>query len=241
MLANHRKLTAVLLCVAWTGCGLLPAHSAEESTPAEAVLQAWADLGAADEAKAVRAILTLGTKPQDALELLKANLPPVKADSQRVARLIADLDHDKFTVRQRAAEDLEYLGKFIKEDLEKAIAANPALEVKQRLQMLLDKLPDPKKDMKAQPNINNARSISVSNVNGQVRIVVDGVPLDLTPRVIAPVGPPMVWVRAVRAIGLLEHMNTTESRQLLESLANGESDALPTKAAKEALERLNKK
>jgi len=190
MFPTNRKLPALLLCTVLTG-NLLPGTTAGQSTASEAAQQAWADLAAADEAKVVHAILTPGTKPQETLAFLKANLPPVKADTQRVAQLIADLDNDKFTVRQRAAEDLEYLGKYIKDDLEKALATNPALEVKQRLQQLLDKIPDPKKDAKAQPNLGNARSISVSNVNGQIKIVVDGVPLDLTPKVVTPVGPPM--------------------------------------------------
>jgi hypothetical protein len=57
----------------------------------------------------------------------------------------------------------------------------------------------------------------------------------------APAGPPRSWVRAARAVGILEHINTPEARQLLQELADGEADALPTVEAKAALERLDQK
>jgi hypothetical protein len=50
----------------------------------------------------------------------------------------------------------------------------------------------------------------------------------------------MSWVRAVRAVTLLEHLATPEARAQLQALAAGESDALPTSAARAALERLKK-
>jgi hypothetical protein len=81
----------------------------------------------------------------------------------------------------------------------------------------------------------------VTTINGQQKILVNGVPIDGpgNPGPVA-VGPSMTWVRAVRAVALLEHFNTLEARQILESLATGEADALPTQQAKAALERLNK-
>src|SRR5262249_26271745 len=51
--------------------------------------------------------------------------------------------------------------------------------------------------------------------------------------------PPPAWLRAARAVGVLETIATPEARQLLQSLAKGELNALPTKEAKAALERLN--
>jgi len=51
--------------------------------------------------------------------------------------------------------------------------------------------------------------------------------------------PPPAWLRAGRAVAILENIATPEARQLLESVAGGEPDALPTKEAKAALDRLN--
>ena len=54
----------------------------------------------------------------------------------------------------------------------------------------------------------------------------------------APAGTSPLWLRAKRAIMVLEHIATPEARELLKTLADGEADALPTKEAKAALERL---
>jgi hypothetical protein len=51
----------------------------------------------------------------------------------------------------------------------------------------------------------------------------------------------MTWVRAVRAIALLEHIGTSEARAILERLASGEAEALPTEQARAALARLDKR
>jgi RNA polymerase sigma factor (sigma-70 family) len=51
-----------------------------------------------------------------------------------------------------------------------------------------------------------------------------------------PVSP--LWLRAKRAIALLEHIGTPEARQVLQRLATGDAQALPTREASTALERL---
>jgi hypothetical protein len=68
-------------------------------------------------------------------------------------------------------------------------------------------------------------------------VEIDGAPKGLA----RPLGPSMYWVRAVRAIALLEHIGTQEAKQLLESLASGEPDALPTEQARAAFDRLKKR
>src|SRR5262249_49342398 len=148
---------------------------------------------------------------------------------------------DQFAVRQKATEELEYLGKYIKDDLEKALAGATGIEMKQRIQQLLDKLPkkaeDPKEAAQKQPGAN----VRVIAVNGQQRIFINGVEVGAPAKSTVPVGPSMYWVRAVRTIALLEHLGTPEAKQLLDNLASGEADALPTEQAKAALGRLNKR
>jgi hypothetical protein len=53
----------------------------------------------------------------------------------------------------------------------------------------------------------------------------------------APPRPNLGWARATRSVALLEHLATAEARLLLQSVAAGEAEAPPTKAAKDALER----
>jgi RNA polymerase sigma factor (sigma-70 family) len=60
-------------------------------------------------------------------------------------------------------------------------------------------------------------------------------------RLVKETPPPQVWVRAVRAILVLEGIGTAEARQLLDVMSRGEPDALPTKEAKAALQRISDK
>jgi hypothetical protein len=50
----------------------------------------------------------------------------------------------------------------------------------------------------------------------------------------------MAWVRAARAALVLEQIGTPQAKKVLERLAGGEAEAPPTKAAREALDRLKK-
>ncbi len=207
----------------------------------------WADLASPDEGKATRALLALAATPKETTALLQEQLKPVKADAKRVAQLVKALENPNFVIRTKAMAELEYFGKYIKADLEAALKTNIDTETRMRLQQLLDKLP---KDKKAEapipaPKVGGGRNVSITNINGQIRIVIDGQVFDLnnlTPPAPAPPppGPPAGWVRAVRAVNLLEHMGTPEARQILETIAAGEADALPTVAARAALERLKK-
>ncbi|MBM3994100.1 MAG: hypothetical protein FJ303_08090 [Planctomycetes bacterium] len=201
----------------------------------------WSDLTSPDEAKATRALLALAMTPKETITLLQDRLKPVKVDSKRVAQLLKQLESTSFPVRVQATAELEYLGKFIKADLEAALKTKLDIETKQRIEQLLDKMPKAKKAEAPMPNLGGGKSISVMNMNGQITIIVDGVPLDLSKAPPPPPpGPPPGWIRAVRAVTLLEHLATPEARQLLQALAAGESEALPTIAAREALERMKK-
>jgi hypothetical protein len=49
---------------------------------------------------------------------------------------------------------------------------------------------------------------------------------------------PKAWLRAVRAIAVLEHIGRPEAREVIEAVSRGAPSALPTQKAKAALERL---
>src|SRR5262249_15206505 len=63
-------------------------------------------------------------------------------DTKGIPGLVADLDSDDFAVREKAAEQLEKLGEAAQPALQKALAGQPSIEAKRRIQQLLDKLPD---------------------------------------------------------------------------------------------------
>src|SRR6266542_3390936 len=62
-----------------------------------------ADLRGTDETRAVQAARSLAVLPRQGVELLKGQLRPVKAaSSDRVAKLLADLDSARFATREKA-------------------------------------------------------------------------------------------------------------------------------------------
>jgi RNA polymerase sigma factor (sigma-70 family) len=101
---------------------------------------AWDDLGG-DAAKAYRTIGALTAAPDQAVPYLAERLKPAAApDPKRVARLLADLDGERFEVREQATRDLEALGALAEAALRRALAGKPSAEAKRRLEGLLEKL-----------------------------------------------------------------------------------------------------
>jgi hypothetical protein len=200
----------------------------------------WDALSSDDAARSSLAALKLAAKGKDAVAFLEKKLKPVKVDAKQVAKWIKQLDEDNFEDREAAQAELLYLGKFIKPALEKALNGTPSVEVSKRLQVLLQRIQDEEPIKKADPGIPAGGGVSISTVNGKMTIRIGGKVIDLNPRVIVKPGPLPVWQRAARATAVLEHLNTPEAKALLKKMADGEADALPTKAAKEALKRLEK-
>src|SRR5690349_5777919 len=77
----------------------MPAWAQESAKPD--LTSAWAELGAEDETRAAKALLTLGKSPAEAIGFLKEHLRPVKADAKEVSQWIKDLDDANFRVRGR--------------------------------------------------------------------------------------------------------------------------------------------
>jgi hypothetical protein len=208
---------------------------------ADDLTAAWADLASADEVKAARALLALSATPKETTALLAKHLKPVKADSSAIAKLVKDLDSDDVKTRDAASQELEYLGKYAKAELEKHRNDTTSAEVKKRIGDVMDKMPTDEKTPAAPPQLKGSR-VGVQNNNGNITIIIDGKALDLT--TLAPPPPPapnLKWLRVARATVLLEHLGTPEARQILERVADGEAEAPPTKAAREALQRLKAK
>jgi hypothetical protein len=110
----------------------------------EGVAKAWADLAGADAARAFRARGALASSPEEAVALLKGRLRPARAaDAQRLRRLLADLESEQFAVREKAQADLEELGDLAEPALRQALADKPPLEVRRRVQAVLDRLRGP--------------------------------------------------------------------------------------------------
>lgn len=103
----------------------------------------WHDLADADAAKAYDAVWALVAAPERAIPFLQKHLHPVpRPDAKTVARLLAGLESDEFAVRRKANEELSEFGDAIAPELRKALANKPPLEVRRRVQQLLDQARD---------------------------------------------------------------------------------------------------
>jgi WD40 repeat protein len=99
----------------------------------------WSDL-AGDAPKADRALWSLALAPAQSLPFLKTRMQPLPAaPADQVAKLIADFDSDRFAVRQEAVKALEQMGEPAEAALRKALESNAPLEVRQRIQQILEK------------------------------------------------------------------------------------------------------
>jgi hypothetical protein len=104
----------------------------------------WADLGATDAAKGQAAVWNLAASPRDSIPFLAKNLrPAVPPDNEQLARWIADLDSAVFADREKATRELERQAELAEPLLRKTMAADPAPEVRRRIEGLLNKLPAP--------------------------------------------------------------------------------------------------
>jgi hypothetical protein len=156
----------------------------------------WADLAAADAAKAFRAMKVLRANGMPAVSLLKERLHPAAAfDAQKIARLLDDLNRDDFATRASATKQLAELGDLAEPALRTVLNDKPSAEKRRRVEDLLKRL-------------------ETSN----------------SPELL----------RGVRAVEVLESLDTPEARQVLQALAQGAAEARLTREAKAAQERRKK-
>jgi RNA polymerase sigma factor (sigma-70 family) len=101
----------------------------------------WDQLGSADAATAHQAMLLFTRAQGQTVAWVREHLlSSQKVDSERVARLIQDLDDDRFTVREEAAAALRGLGEAVAPAMRQTLDGKPSAEVRRRLRGLLDQL-----------------------------------------------------------------------------------------------------
>ena len=104
----------------------------------------WSDLGSASAFVGHRAIVTLSTAPDQAVQLLGQRLRPVEqVTAKGLDRLITELDDKKFAVRKLAMDKLQLLAEVAKPALQHALKGKPPLERRLRLKKLLVQLDGP--------------------------------------------------------------------------------------------------
>jgi hypothetical protein len=102
----------------------------------------WTDLAGEDAARAYRALQAMAAVGPQSVPFLKGRLRPsaVAVDRQRLARLIADLDSDRFAVREEATAGLENLGELAEPALARALEGGPAPEARRRIEWLRERI-----------------------------------------------------------------------------------------------------
>jgi len=105
----------------------------------------WSDLASPQDRPVFLAFKTLTAAPKQAVPFLRERLkpPPPTVEQQQIFKLIAALDNDEFTVRERAAAELEKLGQEALPALRLALQNKPSLEVSRRIEQLMEKLKAP--------------------------------------------------------------------------------------------------
>jgi len=169
-----------------------------EKLGAESAAKAWSDLAGPGAPRAFRARGKLASAPEEAIPLLRKHLRPAQAsDPQHLRRLLADLESAQFAVREKAQEKLVQLGDLAESALRQTLESNPSLEMRQRVQAILERLR-------------------------------------------APVTQPEL-LQALRAVAVLEDIDTSQARQILKELANGAPQSRITREARASLERMERR
>jgi WD40 repeat protein len=97
----------------------------------------WNALAGEDAVPAYEAIWTLAAGGDKAVAFLKERLKPAAPPDARIRRLVADLDSDRFAVRESASKELRQLGVRAEPLLLQVLRAKPSPELRRRVEDLL--------------------------------------------------------------------------------------------------------
>jgi hypothetical protein len=229
--ARRSFLVAVVLWTCSISAAFAPKPSAEQLHGQLEVL--WIDLMSEDELVAGRAILTLAALRDDAVEFLAEKMQPLQLTKERCKVLLLQLGGDDEKAARAAFDELCY--------------CDPRLALNQR--ELCEEL--------LKPLISRRLAAVLCDLpfdffcfdtwhwhspdNKILRFNCGAIRDRDTPIGVEKIGTSqkkMRWSRAVRAISVLESLDTPKARAILARMAEGHPDAGPTKAAKEAVARL---
>ena len=195
----------------------------------------WADLYK-DEPDASTAVLEMFKQPDKAVPFLKAKLRPLKLDAARCKQLLKYLGNKEENVWRAAWDELDYQDPRLAIDLltlMKDVSETPTRTRMVELcsQMEADSLAG--KDVQIRPVGNEGFNFTDGKGSWWAEHRIDRIGKFSRHSKLS-------WVRATRAVVILEQIGSAEAEKVLEQMADGHPDAFPTKAAKESLKRLKK-
>jgi WD40 repeat protein len=142
--SSSRDTTAIV----WDLADLLRSETPSRRELSEHQIEAmWAKL-AGNAPSAYDALQTLRSAPHQVVPYLRGRMQPVKID---VARLIAELDSDEFSVREKASQQLARYGHVVEKPLRQTLEKKPSPEVRRRIKDLLIHMRDVSDVVRAAP------------------------------------------------------------------------------------------
>jgi RNA polymerase sigma factor (sigma-70 family) len=128
----------------WDVTGLRTAGGRPAPLSARRQQELWTALARKDAQQAHRAVWSLVARGPQTVRFVHNRLRPlVNPDPRRLARSIADLDSKQFAVRNQAMTELEKWAELAVPALKQALAGKPTLEVRRRVERLLQQLAIP--------------------------------------------------------------------------------------------------
>jgi WD40 repeat protein/beta-lactamase regulating signal transducer with metallopeptidase domain len=101
----------------------------------------WNDLAGEDAIKAAQSIRQLASAPNQVVPFLGERLKPAaRVEADKLERWIGELESEKFSVRQEASLNLFKVGEQAVPALRNVLTSQPAIEMRKRVEELLDKL-----------------------------------------------------------------------------------------------------
>jgi WD40 repeat protein/beta-lactamase regulating signal transducer with metallopeptidase domain len=139
-LASGATDTTILL---WDAAGPMKelAKAQAVELPTAEMETIWNDLAGEDAARALTSALRMAADARQAAPFLRDRLKPaVRVDPRKVDGWIGELESEKYAVRKAAAANLVQVGEQAVPALRKVLAASPTLEMRKRIEELLEKL-----------------------------------------------------------------------------------------------------
>jgi dipeptidyl aminopeptidase/acylaminoacyl peptidase len=109
----------------------------------------WADLGTDDPLRSYIALKALALRPKESVPMLRQRLggllvlKGVDDDPRRIEKLVANLDHDDFAVRENATEELKRLGARAEKQLRHRLKDGATAESAKRIEELIKEIVQP--------------------------------------------------------------------------------------------------
>jgi WD40 repeat protein len=146
--ANGRRLASASsdsTVLIWNLVSMLRPADALVEQPGEKELGTWwADLAANDASRAHAAVWRLAEVPAVSVPFLRERLKPVpNTQAKEIRQHLDDLDNNSFAVRERAFQNLRSLGPAAAPALRQALEKRVSLEVRRRLEQLVESLSGP--------------------------------------------------------------------------------------------------